>query len=197
MVGLTSCAQICREARERARTCARTAQSRSRGSCSASRTFAPGAATCGRTVARACHLGATRTREGSLLIRVWSRALPDHGIERIAEHTARAAVEAAPVSCFSEVAFDEAYVPAVVELVPDGYRLGGEAAVLCFSIRQPLQAGFPRSVARRRLRGGVGTALGGIRDNPGAKGQSGTLSKRRRIDTLLSRTSKPRIGPPI
>ena len=63
---------------------------------------------------------------------MWSRALPDNGVERIGERAARAAVEAADVPKVAgllEEVFDEVHVAPVVELLPDRYRLRREAAV--------------------------------------------------------------------
>ena len=54
------------------------------------------------------------------------RTLPDHGVERVGEEAARAAVKATDiveVSSLFEVAFDEAHVALIIEPVPDGYRL--------------------------------------------------------------------------
>jgi hypothetical protein len=61
------------------------------------------------------------------------RALPDHGVERVREEAARAAVEAADVlevPGFFQVPFDEAQVTLAVQLVPDGDCFGWKATIL-------------------------------------------------------------------
>src|SRR3954447_26949104 len=60
------------------------------------------------------------------------RALPDHGVERVREEAAWAAVEAADVlevPGFFQVPFDEAQVASAVQLVPDGNRLIWKATI--------------------------------------------------------------------
>src|SRR5829696_2108603 len=59
-------------------------------------------------------------------------ALRNDGVERVAEHAPGAAVEVVDVgevARFFEVAFHEAHVATVIQLVPDGDRLRGKTAV--------------------------------------------------------------------
>ena len=54
---------------------------------------------------------------------VWSRACANDGVERVAEHAPRAAVEALdviPVSCLAKVALYELQVTSVFQLMPNG-----------------------------------------------------------------------------
>jgi hypothetical protein len=63
---------------------------------------------------------------------VWPRALRNDRVERIAEHAAGTAVETAEVAevaGFFEVAFDESHEPTIIQAVPDGDSLRGEATV--------------------------------------------------------------------
>ena len=64
--------------------------------------------------------------------RVQGHALPDHGVERVGEKAAWAAVEAADVlevAGLLKITLDEAHSPPIVELVPCGDHLSGKTAV--------------------------------------------------------------------
>jgi len=85
---------------------------------------------------------------------VRSGALPDHGVQRIREESARTAVEVADVPegpDFFEVALDEVHVAPVVQMVPDLDRFSRKATIPLFP--HPTNAlGSPSGsqMARRR-----------------------------------------------
>src|SRR5215208_1050381 len=71
----------------------------------------------GHTTPRGCTYLVNPPCDLRLNVPCGSSALPDHGIERVGEQPARAAVEAvdvAPGPCLVQVAFDEAHVSLVV-----------------------------------------------------------------------------------